>query len=180
MNRNLAWIVPLVLPLAACFEPSSDAGTDAAVAADVASTLDAVATGTCTTHRDCFANPQSDKNVCDPATGRCVTPGIYLMPCDTDADCKTWYNTSQVTCTDAKVCASPCREPGVGESSMCPYGERSCSFQGDCRCTTDAKCGNGQVCGTVSYQCMSKCQADLDCAALTGTHCDTATGQCVK
>jgi hypothetical protein len=188
MARVMAILVPLAL-VAACELPGTGSrddgpGADVPVQADANVQADTTAqpdtaTGPCTTHRDCFTQP-SDKFACDPATGACVTPRLYFMPCDTDNDCGTYYNTSLKKCGPAKVCASPCFNPGQAIGDTCPYGNRTCGFQSVCACANDAACGNDQVCSTVAAMCMGKCQQDLDCVSLTGTTCDVPTGQCVK
>lgn len=187
MSR-FAWLLfPMVL-LTACPFPASDSGDDGPTA-DVAVNRDDsarpdtagvdAATGPCTTHRDCFTKP-GDGFACDPATGGCVTPRLYFMPCDTDDDCKTYYNTSMKKCGPAKVCTFPCFNPGQAVGDTCPNQDRTCSFQSVCQCANDAACGEGKVCSTVVGLCMAKCLQDLDCVAMTGTTCDTATGQCVR
>jgi hypothetical protein len=184
MNRCTALVVLPAL-FVACDASNStaqqDVPSDPDSLVDAQAGADAVGPTTCTSHRDCFTDPlQSDKEVCNLATGQCFIPGLFYLPCDTDDDCKTYYNTSMKKCTSAKVCALPCLDPGESISAFCPNNARTCGFEGACQCTTDANCGGTAICGTVSRQCTSRCQADLDCAALTGTTCDSTTGQCVK
>lgn len=155
---------------------------DASVTSDTTTGTDTPVAGTCTTNRDCYTRASSAP-VCDTATGTCVQARTFLaMPCDTSDDCRTYYNTSKVTCSQAKLCSFPCFHPGEGPSTDCGYGsERNCGFGSVCECFDTTYCGNeNAVCGTVSKLCMLKCESNLDCAPVAGTTCDLSSGQCVK
>ena len=129
----------------------------------------------CQTHRDC--GPTSD-DICDPTAHQCVHDTMLFMPCDTNADCDDFYTSAYRKCSASKICTQGCSKLGSMDAPECVGKEKLCNAQGSCECTSDSACGT-QICGKVSKTCDPKCQKDLDCAALVGTICETATGQCV-
>lgn len=186
MHRTLRIATLVSSMLVAC--PLPDGGSDKpdATAADtiVADTIAGVDNGgggPCTKNRDCFTR-NDGKPVCDTATGECIRPDwVMMMPCDTESDCRTYYNTSHVYCSPAKLCSAPCpMQAGESPATTCGYsGERTCGYDEICTCTSEQYCDAGEVCGVVAKRCLPKCTSNRDCAPIEGTTCDTATGQCV-
>lgn len=191
MRRTL-WIATLVSSmLVAC--PLLDAGNDKAdattadtigtdtIGTDTIAGTDNGGGGPCTKNRDCFTRGDYTP-VCDTATGECIHPAwVLMMPCDTENDCRTYYNTSLVYCSKAKLCSAPCpMQAGESPATSCGYsGERTCGFDEICTCTSEQYCGAGEICGVVAKRCLPKCTSNRDCAPIEGTTCDLATGQCV-
>ncbi len=138
---------------------------------------------TCVTGGDCREIGCSSGEICDEATGNCVSPSPLGTPCATDAECAEGYCALQgalgLSPADARVCAKACCSDadcsgdticyasGTGAKMCIPamlVGRQRGPGGTLAACSDGSACASG-FCGTDLGGCLGSCSAHADCGS---------------